>query len=173
MELDEAIALAMQVEDGEIADVVGDEAVAHHRHVVHGGIEVEQGAGAHHQRIEIGGQHPVNEAAAHQLGDGDVRPVDLRLIDILADQLVAVAAGKLRHARGVGLLRGAGVLARVVLGDAIDEAMGQRDAGRAGAAGADQQGAAHAIALTPPQLVSDVLDRKLRRHRPAFRRHPP
>ena len=42
VQLDEAVALAVQVEDGVIADVIGDEALAHHRHVVDGGIEVQQ-----------------------------------------------------------------------------------------------------------------------------------
>ena len=139
VQLHEAVALAMQVKDGVVADVIGDEALAHHRHVVDGGIEVEQRAGARDERIEVGGQHPVDVARAHQLRDGNVRPVDLRLVDVFADQVVTVRSAEFAHAYRISLLRRAVERVRETRVDFVDEPAGQWDACLKRAARADQQ----------------------------------
>jgi hypothetical protein len=149
-----AVALAVQVEDGLLRQIFGVEIL--------GGGEIidrrefpDHGAGAHHQRIEIGGQHAADITVLHQLGDGDVRPIDMGLVDGVGHQIPAVAVAQLRHHVWIGL-RLRPPIGRVALfPDTVHEAAGQWDSGGHGTTRPDQQ-AARSFARA--QAVGDFLN---------------
>jgi len=97
-------------------------------------------------------------AGLKQLGDGDMGPVDLGLVDIARDQAMAVGGGQFAHAMGIVLGRGPAVFEGVLPLDDADEFRGQGDTGIDRTAGADEQHAGIVIALVPAEPVGDIID---------------
>jgi hypothetical protein len=96
-----------------------------------------------------------------------VRPIDLRLVDVLADQIVPVGRAQFTHADRIGLLGRAIVLGLIPLLNFFHEAAGEGNSRLIGTTGADQERGERGTFLVevPLQHLSDLIDGPLSRHR--------
>ena len=157
VEQGKTVTLAVQMEHRLLRDVGRPEALGGGE-VVDGRKFSDQRAGANDQRVKIRRQHAIDIAVLHQLGDGDVRPVDLRVVDLFGDKVAPEPVGQRRHERGIGFRLGPIVPVGPILFDEFDEAACQRDAGGEGAAGPDQQAARPPGALRLAKIGDNSFD---------------